>query len=62
MHGINKKCRQNLIRKPEGKRSPGRLGWKDNIKMGLKEVGCEVVEWIHLAQDKEGSVVSICEH
>jgi len=25
---------------------------EDNIRMNLKEVGCEVVDWIHLAQDR----------
>jgi hypothetical protein len=30
----------------------GRLGrrWKDNIQMGLQEVGCGGMEWIELAQ------------
>jgi hypothetical protein len=27
--------------------------WEDNIKMDLKEVGCEVIDWIKLAQDRE---------
>jgi hypothetical protein len=26
--------------------------WEDNIKMDLKETGCERVEWIHAAQDR----------
>jgi hypothetical protein len=26
--------------------------WKDNIKIGLKETGCEDVDWIHLDQDR----------
>jgi hypothetical protein len=26
--------------------------WVDNIKMDLREIGCEGVEWIHLAQTK----------
>jgi hypothetical protein len=25
---------------------------EDNIKMDLKEIGWEVVDWIHLAQDR----------
>ena len=31
-----------LVRKPEGRRLPGRprLRWVDNIKMDLQEVGC----------------------
>jgi hypothetical protein len=24
----------------------------DNIKMGLEEIGCEDVDWIHLAEDR----------
>jgi hypothetical protein len=28
-------------------------GWEDNIKMDLEEIGCEVVDWIHLAQDRD---------
>jgi hypothetical protein len=26
--------------------------WEDNIKMPLKERGCDDVDWIHLAQDR----------
>ena len=41
--------------KPEGKRPLGRprRRWEDNIKMDLQEVGCEGVEWIELAQDRD---------
>jgi hypothetical protein len=28
-------------------------GWEHNIKIDLKEIGCEGVDWIHLAQDKD---------
>jgi hypothetical protein len=28
-----------------------RRRWEDNIRMGVREVGWEVVDWIHLAQD-----------
>jgi hypothetical protein len=43
-----------LVREPEGKRPVGRprRRWDDNIKMDLQEVGCEVVDWIELAQDR----------
>jgi hypothetical protein len=36
-----------LIGKPEGKRTFGRPGrrLKDNIKMKLKEIGCEIGTW-----------------
>jgi len=28
--------------------------WEDNIKMDLQEVVCEGMDWIMLAQDKDG--------
>jgi hypothetical protein len=42
------------VRKPEGKRPLGRqrCRWEDNIKMDLQEVGCEGMDWIELAQDR----------
>jgi hypothetical protein len=27
--------------------------WKNNIKMHLKEAGCEDVDWTDLAQDRD---------
>jgi hypothetical protein len=30
-----------------------RHGWADNNKISLKEIGCDDVDWIHLAQDIE---------
>jgi hypothetical protein len=27
--------------------------WEDNIKMDLEEVGCDGMDWIELAQDKD---------
>jgi len=44
-----------LVEKPEGKRLLGRLRrrWEDNIKMDLQEVGCEVMDGIELAQDRD---------
>jgi len=30
-----------------------RRRWKDNIKMDLQEVGCEGMEWIDVAQDRD---------
>jgi hypothetical protein len=43
-----------LVGKPDGRRPLGRprRRWEDNIKLYLKEVGCDDVDWIHLAQDK----------
>jgi hypothetical protein len=44
-----------LEAKPKGKRPFGRTRrrWEDNIKLELQEVGCEVMDWIELAQDRE---------
>ena len=41
--------------KSEGKRPLGisRRRWEDNIKMDLQEVGCGVMDWIELAQDRD---------
>ena len=43
--------------KPEGKRPLGRprRRWADTIRMDLQEVGCGYVDWIGLAQDRDGS-------
>jgi len=42
-----------LVGKPEGVGPLGRPRhrWKDNIKMDLREVVCEGIDWIDLAQD-----------
>jgi hypothetical protein len=39
-----------LVGKPEGKRPPGspRRRWVDNIKIDLRETGCDGVDWIDL--------------
>jgi len=44
-----------LMGKPERKRPHGRprRRWEDNIKMDLQEVGCGVVDWIELTQDRD---------
>jgi len=41
-----------LVGKPEKKQPLEwyRRRWNDHIKLNLKEVGCEDVDWIHLAQ------------
>ena len=40
--------------KPERKRPLGRprREWEDNTKMDLQELGCEGMDWIELAQDR----------
>jgi len=44
-----------LMGKSEGKRPLGRprRRWVDNIRMDLQEVGCEYMDWIGLAQDRD---------
>ena len=44
-----------LVGKPEGKRHLGRprRRWEDNIRMDLREVGCDPGEWIDLAEDRD---------
>jgi hypothetical protein len=44
-----------LIGRPEGRRPLGRhrRRWENNIKMDLREIGFQDVDWIHLAQDRD---------
>jgi hypothetical protein len=44
-----------LVGKPEGKRPLGRprLRWVNNIQMDLREIGCDGVDWIDVAQDRD---------
>jgi hypothetical protein len=44
-----------LVGKPEGRKPLGitRRKWEDNIRMDLRETGCEGVDWIRLAQDRD---------
>jgi hypothetical protein len=44
-----------LVGNPEGKRPLGRfrLRWEDNIKMDHQEVGCDGMDWINVAQDRD---------
>jgi hypothetical protein len=44
-----------LVGRPEGRRSLGRprRRWEDNIKMDIREVGWEDMNWIELAQDRD---------
>jgi hypothetical protein len=43
-----------LVGKPEGKHPLGRprCRWLDNIKMDLREIGQDGMDWIDLAQDR----------
>jgi hypothetical protein len=44
-----------FVGKPEGKRPLGRIwrGWEDDIRMYLKEIGWEGVDWVHMTQDRD---------
>jgi hypothetical protein len=44
-----------LVRKPEGKRLLGRPRRRgdDNINIDFQEIGCEGMEWINMAQDRD---------
>jgi hypothetical protein len=54
-HGEERNGYRILVRKPEGKRPPGRprRGWEDNIKIDLGETGRGGMDWIDLAQDSD---------
>jgi hypothetical protein len=44
-----------LVGKPEGKRPLGRprRRWVDNIKMVIRDLGWDGVDWIYMAQDRD---------
>jgi hypothetical protein len=44
-----------LVGKPKGKRPlrRSRRRWVDNIKMGLREIGWDGMDWIDMAQDRD---------
>jgi len=44
-----------LVGTPVGNRPLGRSRrrWEGNIKVNLQEVGCEGMDWIELAQDRD---------
>jgi hypothetical protein len=44
-----------VVGKPEGKRPfvRPRHRWEDNMRMDLKKIGWEGVDWVHLAQDRD---------
>jgi len=44
-----------LVGKPKGRRPHGRPRHRqeENIRVSLKEIGWESVDWIHMAQDRD---------
>ena len=55
MCGGGERRAQGFGGKPERRRPLGRprLRWEDGIKMDLQEVGCGVLDWINLAQNRD---------
>jgi hypothetical protein len=53
--GERRKAYRILVGKPEGKRplERPRRRWVDNIKIDLREVGWDGMDWIDLAQDRD---------
>jgi hypothetical protein len=53
--GATRNTYRILVGKPEGKRPlrRPRRSWVGNIKMDLREIGWDGVDWIELAQDRE---------
>jgi hypothetical protein len=53
--GEKRNAYRSLVGKPERKRPLGqpKHRQKDNIKLDVKDIGRECVNWIHLAQDRE---------
>ena len=52
---LSRNANRILVGKPEGKRPflRPRPRWEDNIKMDLKEVACNAVYWVDLAEDRD---------
>jgi hypothetical protein len=53
--GMNRNSYRILVGNPEGNRPLGRSRrrWVENIKMNLREIGRDGMDWIDLAQDRD---------
>jgi hypothetical protein len=53
--GETRNAYRMLVGKPEGKRPLGRprRRWVDDIKIDLREIGWDGMDWIDLAQDRD---------
>jgi hypothetical protein len=54
-HGEKRNVYRILVKNPGGKRPLGRprRRWEDNIKLDLKDMGWDGMDWIDLSQDWE---------
>jgi hypothetical protein len=54
--GEKRRAYRVLVGRPEGRRPLGipRRRWENNIKMGLQEKGWRGMDWMELAQDRDG--------
>jgi hypothetical protein len=54
-HGEKRNTYRILVGNPEGKPPLGRprRNWEDDIKMDLREIGWDYMDWIDLAQDRD---------
>jgi hypothetical protein len=54
-NGGDEECIQDIGGKPEGKIPLGRprRRWLDNIKIDLREIGWDGMDWIYLVQDRD---------
>jgi hypothetical protein len=52
--GAERNAYRILVGKSEGRRPLGRprRRWVDNIKIDLREIGWDSVDWVNLAQDR----------
>jgi hypothetical protein len=55
MNGEKKNACRILVGKPEGKTPLGRprRRWVDHIKMDVREIGWDGMDWIDVAQDRD---------
>jgi hypothetical protein len=53
-HGEGRRVYRVLVGRTEGKRPLGRprRRWEDNIRMDLREIGIDEVNWIRLARNR----------
>jgi hypothetical protein len=53
--GVMRNAYQMLVCKPEGKRlhTRPRRRWEGNVRIIVREIGWQGMDWIHLAQDRD---------